>query len=167
MKTNTLLSACSCFLCFILISGCDGDDNEFIETGPEIEWIQLGSAISYGYRSGVVSSYNFKRSFKVIKDSGEVEISLYKKGEKDNITTGTFIVENGKEYKVTVTAWISGRRTVNGSEDCFSVVFSSPNCRENYEIAVPSFFVPSYNEWMPDMNYCPESFSFGEVVISQ
>ena len=155
-------------ICLILTS-CESfnGDNGFSSNGPEIEWVEGGNTITNSYRSGTVTAYNFKRSVTVSKDSGEVEISLHKMGDKENVVSGTFVVEEGKQYKVSVQAGISGRRTVSGSESCFSVVFESPNCRKDYEIQVPSFYVPSYNEWMPDMDYCPESFSFGEVIISE
>ena len=149
-----------------LLTGCRDDGNDFTGDGPEIEWISGGTTMTYNYSRGVVIGYDLKRSFTVSKQSGDVIIEVQIKGDNESKADSTFAVENGKTYGISVRAGIKGREVSNGAQSCLTVVFSSPNCRENYEIPVHSYLVMSSNEWVPDMEYCPESLSFGEFSIS-
>jgi len=149
------------------LSGCSKDGDEFTGFGPEIEWISGGTTMTYIYSRGVVAGYNFKRSVEVKKGSGEIEISIGIKGNSESKITEKFEVEKGKQYKFSIRGGISGRIVSSPMESCMTVVFSSPNCHDSYEIKVNSYTVMSSNEYVPDMDYCPESLVLSEIIISE
>ncbi len=166
MKIRTLLSILGLIILGISLSTCSKEEGEFTGQGPEIEWISGGTTMTYIYSRGVISGYNFRRSIEVIKGSGEIEISTAVKGKEDEKATGVFEVEKGKKYKFSIRGGINGRTLSNPAEQCMTVVFSSPNCRNNYEINVTSFTVYSSNEWVSDMNYCPDNLVLSDIIIT-
>lgn len=166
MKTNTLLSMILLFIIGLSFSGCEKDGDEFSGRGPEIEWISGGTSMTYIYSSGAISGYNFKRIIDVIKGSGEIEISIAVKGNDESKATGIFQVEKGKQYKFSIRGGIDGRTLSNPSDQCMTVVFSSPNCRDNYEIKVTSFMVTAANEWVSDTYYCPDNLVLSDIILT-
>lgn len=166
MKTNTLLSMILLFVIGLCFSGCEKDGDEFSRHGPEIEWISGGTTMTYVYSRGTVTGYNFKRTIDVIKGSGEIEINIAIQGNDETKATGLFQVEKGKQYKLSIRGGIKGRKMSNPADQCMTVVFSSPNCRKDYEIKVTSYTVFSTNEWVPDMDYCPDGLVLSEIVIT-
>lgn len=148
--------------------GCP-DDTEInsMESGPEIEWISGNIVISYSYSGGVVSGFNFQRSFKVLYESGKVSVDVQVLSDKDSKVTGTFDVEKGKQYEVKVQGIRKSSKASSPGAKCLTVVFSSPNCASKQEIQISSYPVSSYNEWVGDTYYCPATLAFGEINISE
>lgn len=156
------------FIMFISL-GCDDDDTDIdaVQSGPEIEWISGGIVISYSYSGGVVSGYNFKRSFTVLNESGKVSVDVQVQGDNESKVTGTFDVEKGRQYELKVKGIKKSSKVSSPGSKCLTVVFSSPNCPSKQEIQISSYSVPSYNEWVGDTYYCPTTFTFDELSISE
>jgi hypothetical protein len=158
----------SLLLIMFISLGCP-DDTEIdsMQSGPEIEWISGGTVISYSYSGGVLSGFNFHRSFKVLNESGKVSVDVQVQGDKDSKVSGTFNVEKGKQYDLKVKGSKKSSKVSSPGNKCLTVVFSSPNCSSKQEIQISSYAVPSYNEWVGDTYYCPTAFTFGEIIISE
>lgn len=167
MKYINTISVLFITLLFSL-SACDkeGDENNFSGEGPEISWITGGTSMTFSYSSGALSAYNLKRSFTVTGESGEVTINVQIEGRDDPKVSGTFNVEKGKTYGLSLRGGINGRQTSSPGTSCFNVVFSSPNSRTEQKLAIDSYLVQSFNEWIQDSYYCPKSLNFGEISIS-
>ena len=157
----------SILLIIILLLGCKDDDDNPFESGPEIEWISGGTTITYTYSGGVISGYNFYRSFNVINKSGEVSISVQVLNINDTKVTGKFNVEAGKQYSLKVSGSKKSSKVSSPGAKCLTVVFTSPNSSSKQEIQVTSYAVSSYNEWVGDTYYCPTSLTFSEINISE
>ena len=160
MKKSKLLSI-TLIIAFILI-GCEDKDNNQLVPGPEIEWISGGTTTTFTYSGGVLSGYNFYRSFIVLNESGDITIEVQVLNENDTKVSGTMNVEKGTQYSIKVKGSKSGSVGSSPVEKCLTVVFSSPNCLTNEEISVNSYPVSS---GIGDTYYCPSSLSFGEISI--
>jgi hypothetical protein len=155
------------FIMFISLGCPDDTEINSMESGPEIEWISGGNVISYSYSGGVLSGFNFQRSFKVLNKSGEVSVNVQVLSDNDSKVTGTFDVEKGKQYEVKVQGSRKSSKVSSPGTKCLTVVISSPNCASKQEIQISSYPVSSYNEWVGDTYYCPTTLAFGEISISE
>lgn len=162
MKPQLVILSALCL--FFFFSGCKNDDNTKLVSGPEIEWISGGTTTTYSYSGGVISGYNFHRSFKVVNESGEVTIKVQVLDDDNSAVSATFTVEEGTEYALTVHASKSGSQSSNPGSKCLTVVFSSPNSLSDQEIKVDSYLVSSAGM---DLYYCPKTLSFGEIGLSE
>ena len=164
MKTKINVLSILLFILILLSCEENGKDNG-LESGPEIEWISGGTTTTYTYSGGAVSGYYFHRSFNVLKESGEVTISVQVLNVDSTMVSGTFNVEKDKQYSLKIKGNKSGSQVSNPGSNCLTVVFSSPNSLTNQEIQVNSYLVQSYNEWVGDTYYCPKSLVFGEINL--
>ncbi len=160
MKTIKVILSALCFIFFF--SGCEENSNNKLISGPEIEWISGGTTTTYTYSGGVISGYYFHRSFNVTKESGEVTINIQILNNDNTKVSGTFNVENGKQYSLKVKGSKSGSQVSSPGSNCLSVVFSSPNSLTTQEIKVGSYLVSSGGL---DTYYCPTSLIFGEISL--
>lgn len=165
---KTLVWLCTVVLLLTLFNTCkEKEDDIGPVQGPVVEWIKGGTTTTYSYSGGVLSAYYFHRSFKVLKESGEVTIHVQVADHSDTRVTAVFQVEKDKQYKLSVKASKSGSSTSSPGSNCMTVEFGSPNSSTTEKITVNSYLVPAYNEWMTDQYYCPMSLSFGEITISE
>jgi len=124
-----------------------------------IEWTALnqGDWISIAhYSGGVIVGEYLAQNFTVLNGSGNIPITV--EDVTDNITkTSFFSVEQGKQYKITVTANFSN----SGTGTCpFTLVCSSLNCSTTTSIYVTS--IPtSYGG-----HYCPGSLVISDISIA-
>lgn len=145
---------------------CEDKENENqLDSGPEIEWISGGTTTTYTYSGGVISGYYFHRSFNVLKESGEVTVNIQVLNVDSTTVSGTFYVEKGKQYSLKIKGSKSESQLSSLGSKCLMVVFSSPNSLNSQEIQVDSYLVQSYNEWVGDTYYCPKSLIFGEINL--
>jgi len=155
-------SVFSTLVVILFFFGCeDKEKNEMY--GPEIEWISGGTTATYLYTSGHHIGYEFQRSFIVLNGSGEVSINVQILNVDSTKVSGTFEVEEGLQYAIKVPGYKTGTVSSSGGK-CMDVVFSSPNCLTTYEIGVWSYTV--FGEWV-DLDYCPKSLRFEEIVLSE
>lgn len=143
-------------------TACEEKNNSI--SGPELEWISGGTSITYTYSGGVISGYNFHRSFNVTKESGELTVNVQISGDDNSKVSGTFNVENGKQYSLGVKGTKSGSHVSSPGSKCLTVVFSSPNSQTDQEIKVDSYLVSSGGI---DTYYCANSLVFGEISLSE
>lgn len=162
MKKSKLLSIIL-ILSFFLI-GCEDKDNNQLVPGPEIEWISGGTTTTFTYSGGVLSGYNFYRSFIVLNESGEVTIEVQVENKNDTKVSETLNVETGMQYSIKVKGTKSGSSVSSPGGKCLTVIFSSPNSLTSQEISVNSYPVST---GIGDTYYCPSSFVFGEIGIVQ
>ncbi|MBN2261187.1 MAG: hypothetical protein JW702_11615 [Clostridiales bacterium] len=162
MKTIKVVLTAIVFLFFF--SGCEEKDNIELISGPEIEWISGGTTTTYTYSGGVISGYYFHRSFSVLKESGEVIINIQILNDDNTKVSGTFNIENGKQYSLKVKGSKSGSQVSSPGSNCLTVVLSSPNSLTNQEIKVGSYLISSGGI---DTYYCPTSLIFGEISLSE
>ena len=150
-------------LSFFAFSSCEKEDNQDPpKTGPVVEWIAGGSTTTYTYSGGVISGYNFHRSFEVSQESGEVTIEIQVLGDDNTAVSSIFNVETGKLYNLKVHANRDGSQAAAPGTNCLTVVFSSPNSGADQEISVSSYLVSAGGF---DNYYCPESLIFEEIQI--
>ena len=161
MKAKEIVLSILVFM-FFFLSCEDKDENNQLEPGPEIEWISGGTTTTYTYSGGVISGYYFYRSFNVLKESGEITLDIQVIDDNNTKITGTFNVENGKQYSLKVKGSISGSQGSSPGSKCLTVVFSSPNCLTNQEIKVDNYLVSSGGI---DTYYCPKTLIFGEMSL--
>jgi hypothetical protein len=152
-------------LCFALLAfaGCEKENNPGPpESGPLVEWITGGTTTTYTYSGGVISGYNFHRSFEVSRESGEVTIEVEVLGDSDTKVSATFNVVKDQQYDLKVHANKDGSQVASPGTSCLTVVFSSPQSGSDQEISVGSYLVSAGGF---DTYYCPESFLFEEIQM--
>lgn len=147
----------------LITNSCEkgGFGNKVIE--PEFEWVTGGTTMTYTYRMGVVTGYNFIRKINVLDEGGEITISIRVDGQNDTEISEKFVVEAHTQYEVKVKGGKVGHELASGGGACLTVVFESPNCSDSYEIPVYAYTV--FNSITGDMDYCATSISFSDLTL--
>jgi len=117
------------------------------------DWISIAH-----YSGGVIVGEYLAQNFTVLNGSGNIPITI--QDVTDNITkTSVFSVEQGKQYKITVTVDFSN----SGTGACpYTLVCSSLNCSTTTSIYVTSIPITTF----PYGHYCPGSLVISDISIA-
>lgn len=130
---------------------------------PAIEWIEDSFSVKGNYLMGGFAGYGFKGQFRVLGESGDVEIAIQVKGQNESQVSATYSVISGETYEVRVVGDVDGSNRDTKPQDCYMrVVFSSPNTSVEIEKDLPSYHV---SDGFLTYYFCPESLAFGEIFI--
>ena len=137
MKKVIIIKSLVVITLLMLVSGCSKDDEENpYASGPQIEWVPLGTIMTYSYSGGVLSGVNLHLKFNVIDKSGDVQILVKNKDSNGDIIDTKTLVENveyGNQYKITATCGMGDK-----SSRC-SIIFDSPTAESPY-----SYYIQDY-----------------------
>ena len=149
-------------LVFLLIfPACENISNTPKE--PVIEWIEDSFSVRGNYIMGGFAGYGFKGQFRVIGESGDVEIAIQVENQNSTKVTSEIGVLSGETYELSVVGDVEGSKRDTKPQDCdIRVVFSSQNAEE--ELALDIFNYNVSDEFIT-YYFCPESLSFGEINI--
>jgi len=153
---------CFYYLIFlVLFTACEPKLDTLKE--PEIKWIEDSFSVKGNYLMGGFAGYSFKGRFKVIGESGDVEVAI-KVGNQDSTkVTVIHSVVSGETYELSVLGRVSGSNRDTKPQDCdFRVVFSSQNALDDL---VMDIFGYNVSDEYITYYFCPTSLTFGDIYI--
>jgi len=151
----------SLFLFLIVCTACEIKTDTPKE--PTIEWIEDSFSVKGNYLMGGFAGYGFKGQFKVVGETGNVEIAVEVENQNTTKVASTFKVFSGETYEISVVGDVDGSIRDTKPQDCdIRVIFSSQNASE--ELTLDIFGYNISDEFIT-YYFCPTLLSFGEISV--